>query len=80
MDIANKWKHFAMGSLLSDWSGDTVEVFDRITAAETSEQAQALFDEYQIDIWQPFEWREPLDMADMILNLAHNAQQVENEK
>lgn len=80
MIIANKWKRFAMMSLLSDWDGDAAEIFDRITAAETDARAKDLFAEYQIDIWQPFEWREPLEMAEMILNLAHNAQQVENDK
>jgi hypothetical protein len=80
MEIADKWKRFAMMSLLSDWDGEAAEIFDKITAAETDAQAEALFEEYQIDIWQPLEWREPLEMAEMILNLAHNAQQVENDK
>ena len=80
MIIADKWKRFAMMSLLSDWDGDASEIFDRITVAETDARAKDLFAEYQIDIWQPLEWREPLEMAEMILNLAHNAQQVENDK
>jgi hypothetical protein len=78
MKIADKWKFFAMANFLSDWEGEAAELFDKLKEAEESE-LEALFEEYSIDVWHPFEYWAEVDVVEKILDIATSAQQVENE-
>lgn len=77
--IANKWKIFALNQILSDYTGSGVELFDKLAAADYGE-SDPIFEDFSVIEWQPFEYRGADDIADLIIELATRAQQIENEK
>lgn len=78
MKIADKWKFFAMANILSDWTGEASEVFDKLQEAEDSELA-GLFEAFSVDVWYPFEYWAEVDVVEKIIDIATSAQQIENE-
>ena len=77
--IANKWKIFALSQILSDYTGNGVELFDKLAAAEYGE-SDAIFEDFSVIEWHPFEYRGADDISDLIIELATRAQQTENEE
>ena len=86
----NKWKLFALSQFLADYTGDGVELFDKLADAEYGHTIdilnrrvnyiEAIFEEYAVDVWEPFEnWRAD-DVGELIINLANQTQQTENDK
>jgi len=79
MEIKNKWKVFAFANILSDWSGEANEIYDKLQDA-SEEQIDAIFEDHAIDVWQPFEYWLLIDVWEKIQDIATNAQQIENEE
>lgn len=77
MKIDKKWKEFAIANMLSDWEGEAAELYDKLMEADSSELA-ALFENHSIDIWEPFEYWEEVDVVDKIQDIAIAAQNTEN--
>lgn len=75
----NKWKLFALSQFLADYTGDGVELFDALAEADYKESA-AIFDQYAVDVWEPFENWSADDVGELIINLANQTQQTENDK
>jgi hypothetical protein len=75
----NKWKLFALSQFLADYMGDGVELFDALAEADYTESA-AIFDQYAVDVWEPFEHWSADDVGELIINLANQTQQTENDK
>ena len=78
MKIDNKWKEFALLQTLSDWTGDTVALFDALYAADYGE-SEAVLEEYLVDVWHPFEHWSCDDISEHIIQLAEKAQRTEQE-
>ena len=76
--IKDKWKIFALTHILSDYTGSGVELFDKLAAAEYGESA-AVFEDFAVIEWHPFEYWEADDIADLIINTATKAQQTEEQ-
>ena len=79
MQTENKWKLFALMQCLSDWTGDGVALFDALENAEYCE-SEAIFDEYAVDVWYPFEDWPSDDVSEHILQMASRAQRTETEE
>lgn len=77
--IANKWKIFALSQILSDYTGSGVELFDKLAAAEYGE-SDAIFEDFSVIEWQPYEYRGADNISDLIIELATCAQQTENKE
>ena len=80
MSIKNKWKRFAMNQVLSGHSlkVDTVALYGLIEQTADVE-LQALFDEYEILVWQQFDNLPIRDVVCQITELATGAQEVEGK-
>lgn len=76
--INNKWKIFALTQVLSDYTGSGVELFDKLAACEYGE-SDAIFEDFAVIEWHPFEYWGADEIADVIINMATKAQQTENE-
>jgi pyruvate/2-oxoacid:ferredoxin oxidoreductase alpha subunit len=76
--INDKWKLFALCHVLSDYTGDGVALFDKLTECEYGE-SNAVFEEYSVIEWQPFEYWGADDVSDLIISMATSAQQTETE-
>jgi hypothetical protein len=74
----NKWKLFALSQFLADYTGDGVELFDALAGADYTESA-AIFDQYAVDVWEPFENWSADDVGELIINLANQTQQTEEQ-
>lgn len=72
-----KWKTFALDQVLSDYAGHPSIVYDLLTAA-TSDELSAVFEQYGVLVWQPFEnWDEESVVAH-IEAVAHAANDTAN--
>ena len=78
MDIENKWKIFSLCQILADWSGDSALIFDTITGCN-NEEANEYFGRFAIDVWEPFENWQPVDICELIWTMANEAQRTANE-
>ena len=76
--INSKWKIFALTQVLSDYTGSGVELFDKLAACEYGE-SDAIFEDFAVIEWHPFEYWGADEIADVIINMATKAQQTENE-
>jgi hypothetical protein len=76
--INDKWKIFALQHVLSDYTGSGVELFDKLAACEYGE-SDAIFEDFAVIEWHPFEWWSADDIADHIISMATKAQQTETE-
>ena len=77
--LNNKWKLFALSQFLADYTGDGVELFDKLADADYG-QSDAIFEEYAVDVWEPFENWSADDVGELIINLANQTQQTEDTK
>lgn len=75
-----KWKRFAIEQVLSNWSAKVVPeiLFDWILATE-DEALVNLFDDYDVVVWQPLEDWTLSDIAELIVDMATRAEEVEGE-
>jgi hypothetical protein len=77
--IENKWKRFAVSQTLADWGDiDSSDLFDRMVIEDAS-GLEALFCEYEVIVWEPFEDWDITNVRDQIENLANMAQETEND-
>ena len=77
--INDKWKLFALRHVLSDYTGEGVALFDKLTECEYGE-SDAVFADFSVIEWQPFEYMGADDIADLIISMATNAQQTETQE
>ena len=78
-NIDDKWKGFAIAEILSDWTGDPVEIFDKFASSEYGE-TRAIFDQHSITEWQPFENWDMDAIAELAVAIAYRAQPIANEQ
>jgi len=79
MQIEDKWKVFAVAEILSDWTGNEVEIFDKLALCEYGETS-AVFEQYSITEWQPFENWDMDAIGDLILAIGRRAQVTANHQ
>lgn len=77
MNIHNKWKVFAVSNILSYWDGDAAKLFDKLMKSD-NDKLPKIFKAYSIDVWEPFEYWDEIDVVDKIVDLAVHAQNIEN--
>ena len=75
---SDKWKVFSLSLFLCEWEGDSVELFDKLAAADYR-TSEALFDEYQVTVWEPMDAISIDSLTELIVTTASEAQHVENE-
>lgn len=75
---SDKWKVFSLSLFLCEWEGDSVELFDKLAAADYGE-SKALFEEYQVTTWEPMERLSIDSLTELIFITASEAQHIENE-
>jgi hypothetical protein len=80
MIIKNKWKIFSLSQILSDWTGNGVDLFDALEAAHGDGIADMIFDEYEATIWHVFEDFEPEEVSRSIYQMAKQAQETEAQQ
>lgn len=78
-DISNKWRKWAVMQILSNWTGDALDVFNALYDANDEYQTDQVFAKYDIIVWQPFEHWSNNDVADYIADLAREAWNCEKE-
>lgn len=76
--IKAKWKAFAVGEVLCnieqpDWS----DLFDRVTADDGPEVLQAILEETETAVWEPFEGWSCDRLTDYIADLADRLQKAD---
>jgi hypothetical protein len=73
--IDQKWKTYALCLILSDWDETPAPVlFDFLTDTD-SDSLDDLFDEHCISVWQPFEDWAYVDLINLIVSMATQAQE-----
>jgi hypothetical protein len=76
--IGNKWKKYSLSLFLCEWEGDSIELFDSLTEADYQE-SKALFDKFDVIIWEPMERLSIDDLSELIITTAYEAQRIEKE-
>ena len=72
--IDQKWKAYSLSLILSDWDTTPAAVlFDFLVDTEMDSLAD-LFDEHSITVWQPFEDWAHIDLIDLMVSMATQAQ------
>lgn len=75
-----KWKSHGLGQVLSSWDSvlSDEDLYDLLQDTE-EEKLDAVFEEHDIDVWQPFENDEKSQVCEYIANAATQSQEVANE-
>ena len=69
-----KWKTYALSLVLSEWDETPAPVlFDFLTTTDVDSLSD-LFEEHEISIWQPLEDLSYIDLIDLIVSIATQAQ------
>jgi hypothetical protein len=76
--INDKWKTYSLSLFLCEWEGDSIELFDSLAQADYKE-SEALFDKFDVVIWEPMERLSIDDLSELIITTAHEAQRIEKE-
>ena len=79
--MKEKWKRFAIEQVLSSWSAKVAPeiLFDWVRDTEDAALV-SLFDDYDVSVWQPFEDWPLSDIANLIVELATRAEEVERSE
>jgi hypothetical protein len=76
--INDKWKKYSLNLFLCEWEGDSIKLFDSLAEADYQE-SKALFDKFDVTIWEPMERLSIDDLSELIITTAYEAQRIENE-
>ena len=75
MHIENKWKRYAVGHHLSEYSGDGAELFDALMDAEgDDDKVSEVFEAWSAVIWGLYENDDLVDLTDSIKAMADTLQ------
>jgi hypothetical protein len=78
--LEEKWKSHGLGQVLSSWDSplSDADLYDLLQDTE-EEELDTVFEEHEIDVWQPFENDEKSQVCEYIANAAIQSQAVANE-
>ena len=74
MHIENKWKRYAVGHHLSDYSGDGAELFDALMAEENDEKLCEVLEARGGLVWHTYENDDVVDVVTCIRDMAVSLQ------
>ena len=74
MEIEKKWKRYAVGYHLSDYSGDGAELFDEMAAAEDVGRLSEVLEARGAVVWYLYENDDLADLALSIEDMAESLQ------
>jgi hypothetical protein len=77
--LEEKWKSHGLGQVLSSWYSplSDADLYDLLQDTE-GEELDAVFEDHEIDIWQPFENDEKSQVCEYIANAATQSQAAAN--
>ena len=74
MHIENKWKRYAVGHHLSDYSGDGAELYDELMAEEDVEKLRDVLEAKGGLVWHAYENDDVVDVVTYIKDMADTLQ------
>lgn len=74
MKIESKWKRYAVGHHLSEYSGDGAELFDALLAEKDEDKLNEVLDAKDGLVWRVFENDDVFDLVSSINDMAVSLQ------
>ena len=74
MEIEKKWKRYAVGHHLSDYSGDGARLFDALVSEDDDDKLSEVFEAWGAVVWCLYENDDRVDLVNSTREMADSLQ------